>query len=958
MNQVLGILDNAGLPIYVSELDMRGNDQQQLQRYQEKFPIFWDDPDVAGITLWGYVQGQIWQEEAWLVSSSGNPRPAMTWLYDNYINVIPGGDEHIWLETECGTLGSSWSVVSDGSASNGEGVTIQSGNTSLDNPPTNSSDHISFNFDVSEGGTYRVWGRTIAPSADDDSFWVQMDGGSWVKWNSIPGGSSWSWDDIHDSDNGGSSMNYSLNSGSHTLTIAPREDGAELDKLYVTNSGQTPSGSGSDASNCTATNNPPSANAGVDQTLTDADNSGSESVTLNGSGSSDSDGSITSYVWTEGGNQIATGVSPSVSFSVGTHSLTLTVTDNDGATDTDNVVITVNPGASNNPPVANAGANQTVTDDNNNGSESVTLNGSGSSDSDGSVTSYVWSEGGNQIATGATPSVSFSVGSHNVTLTVTDNDGATDSDNVVITVNPGSVGSDVHVWLDAECGVVGSSWNTASSGSASNGEYVSYPSGTSYDSAPSSSSDQISYTFDVSESGSYTIWGRTIAPNGDDDSFWIQANGGTWVKWNNIDQSSSWQWDEVHDADNSNQVVNFSLAAGSNTLTIAYREDGTQLDKIYITNTSDTPSGEGGASDNCGPLPNQPPVANAGSNQTVLDTDDNGSESVSLNGSASSDSDGSIVSYVWTEGANQIATGVNPSINLAVGSHTITLTVTDDEGATDSDDVVITVNAPSAETHVWLEAECGTVGSSWSTASSGSASEGSYVAPPSGNNYSSAPASSTNHISFSFMVNSSGNYVVWGRTIAPSADDDSFWVQMDGGSWTQWNNIPQSSSWAWDDVHDSQGGEATVTYNLSSGSHTLTIARREDGVELDKIYITDSGNTPSGSGSSASNCSGARMLGQEGQIVTEQLTNQTTLAQNYPNPFSVSTKIGFELANESEVKISVYNLSGQLIDTLLNERRSAGKYTVEFSAIGLRKGIYYYRFETNGFSQIKKMIIN
>jgi PKD repeat protein len=73
----------------------------------------------------------------------------------------------------------------------------------------------------------------------------------------------------------------------------------------------------------------------------DTDNSGSELVTLNGSGSTDSDGNIVIYVWSEQGNQIATGVNPSVLLTVGTHIISLTVTDNDGLTDTDTVTITI-----------------------------------------------------------------------------------------------------------------------------------------------------------------------------------------------------------------------------------------------------------------------------------------------------------------------------------------------------------------------------------------------------------------------------------------------------------------------------------------------------------------------------------------------------------------------------------------------------------------------------------------
>lgn len=87
----------------------------------------------------------------------------------------------------------------------------------------------------------------------------------------------------------------------------------------------------------------PVANAGVDQTVTDVNGDGVEQVFLDGSASSDSDGTIVSYEWREGGALVGTGATPAVSFSVGTHTLTLQVTDDDGATATDSVVVTVNP---------------------------------------------------------------------------------------------------------------------------------------------------------------------------------------------------------------------------------------------------------------------------------------------------------------------------------------------------------------------------------------------------------------------------------------------------------------------------------------------------------------------------------------------------------------------------------------------------------------------------------------
>ena len=185
----------------------------------------------------------------------------------------------------------------------------------------------------------------------------------------------------------------------------------------------------------------PNADAGPDQTVTDSDGNGTQAATLNGASSSDSDGAITSYVWKEGATQIATGVSPSVAFSVGVHTVTLTVTDNDLATDIDTVVITVDAQA-NTAPNADAGADQTVIDADNTGAEIVILDGDASADSDGVISNYLWTEGATVLSDGpaSNPAVSLGVGVHVLTLTVTDDDLAVDTDTVTITVEAGPTG--------------------------------------------------------------------------------------------------------------------------------------------------------------------------------------------------------------------------------------------------------------------------------------------------------------------------------------------------------------------------------------------------------------------------------------------------------------------------------------------------------------------------------------
>jgi len=173
-------------------------------------------------------------------------------------------------------------------------------------------------------------------------------------------------------------------------------------------------------------NQAPIANAGEDKSITV-----NETITLTGTGS-DSDGTIIHYAWGKDDTVLATTASfeytPSV---VGTDTLTLAVTDNDGDVAFDIVVITVNKLIEGNqPPVANAGDDKSVTVN-----QSITLTGSGT-DSDGTITSYEWKEGNSVLATTASFSyIPTNVGSHTLTLTVTDDDGVTATDQVAITVN-------------------------------------------------------------------------------------------------------------------------------------------------------------------------------------------------------------------------------------------------------------------------------------------------------------------------------------------------------------------------------------------------------------------------------------------------------------------------------------------------------------------------------------------
>lgn len=75
------IARETGLPVYITEYDLNiADDAQQAAVMQEQFTLFWNDSNVKGITLWGYVAGSTWQSNTGLIQSDGAFRPAMNWL--------------------------------------------------------------------------------------------------------------------------------------------------------------------------------------------------------------------------------------------------------------------------------------------------------------------------------------------------------------------------------------------------------------------------------------------------------------------------------------------------------------------------------------------------------------------------------------------------------------------------------------------------------------------------------------------------------------------------------------------------------------------------------------------------------------------------------------------------------------------------------------------------------------
>jgi hypothetical protein len=335
---------------------------------------------------------------------------------------------------------------------------------------------------------------------------------------------------------------------------------------------------------------------------------------------------------------------------------------------------------------ADAGPDQYLSDADNNGHEMVQFDASGSN-TNRAISTYRWLEGGTVIATSNNPttSVDLPVGAHDITLQVFDTDGNSDDDFLMVTISPpppegcetsGPVWQ--NVTIPAISGVATIEFDAVANGNNIDGL-------TCFSQGPSNAYSNTAVALRFNASGNIDARNGAIY----DADTAVGYSAGQQFHVRIVIDVTSHRYSVYVTPESSAEILlaaNFAFRSGT---------EGVSMLDNCATNASI------GDHDTCDMLlvsgGNQPPIADAGFARTVSDADDNGSESVNLDGSNSSDPDGSIVNYRWTEGAGVLADGANssPAVTLAVGTHNITLTVTDNGGATDTDTVLITVGTSS-----------------------------------------------------------------------------------------------------------------------------------------------------------------------------------------------------------------------------------------------------------------------
>jgi len=91
--------------------------------------------------------------------------------------------------------------------------------------------------------------------------------------------------------------------------------------------------------------------------------------------------------------------------------------------------------------------------------------------------------------------------------------------------------------------------------------------------------------------------------------------------------------------------------------------------------------------------------------------------------------------------------------------------------------------------------------------------------------------------------------------------------------------------------------------------------------------------------------------------IAQAMNSVTCLEQNYPNPFTGSTTIPFTLGRNDRVRLTISDLFGNVLESLLDQTMEPGEYTIHFPATDLPAGIYLYHLRTSGYSLTKKLVI-
>jgi hypothetical protein len=315
------------------------------------------------------------------------------------------------------------------------------------------------------------------------------------------------------------------------------------------------------------------------------------------------------------------------------------------------------------------------------------------------------------------------------------------------------------------------------------------------------------------------------------------------------------------------------------------------------------------------------PKAFAGASRTVFDINGDGTETVTLDGSASKTDQGTIVSYVWRLNGNTIAEGVKPEVSLGIGTHVIVLTITTSTQATKTATVTIIVK-PVAQSYN-------------KPAKASSSESGSGNVPP--------------------LAVDGKESTRWSSAYA-----DPQWIELDLG--VRHDISRMVLNW---EVASAKNFRIEVSDNQTDWTVVRTLTNRPAGARIDTLKeLAAQGRYVRMYGTARNSTWGYSLwewevFGTPAPVSNENntLPEKLSLEQNYPNPFNPETVISFSLPEASHAMLTIHDMAGREVARLVNGTLASGRHEVSFNASHVSSGMYLYRLSSGGQTLTKKMAL-
>lgn len=153
----------------------------------------------------------------------------------------------------------------------------------------------------------------------------------------------------------------------------------------------------------------------------------------------------------------------------------------------------------------------------------------------------------------------------------------------------------------------------------------------------------------------------------------------------------------------------------------------------------------------------------------------------------------------------------------------------------------------------------------------------------------------------------------------------------------------------------SKGGGYCIRKTTNSGANWYVQSSGNDKSLISVRFVDQSTGWITGAGIILNTNNGGGPIGIK--KISNEVPNKYSLEQNHPNPFNPSTFFNFDIVLKGNVKITIFDALGREVETIMNQDLQTGKYKIEWNAGNYTSGVYFYRLETAGFTETKKMIL-